>query len=211
MSIPYLCHQIWVGPSPIPPREAEWSKRWASLNPTWIHKVHGNEIYERFGNDPYVKYMVAKGEKIAFITDRLRVLLLQDEGGVYVDMDAEPLRPLSAEPFWAYPHVDFVGALRSPHRTDVALNRAIPIVDNTFMASRPQGRMIAHIASLWTPSQVTGPLHAINGHRTGIAILEHADHTMVLLNHRYALSMQQFPESFFLHDSHNLGSWVPKI
>lgn len=155
-----------------------------------------------------MKAMLGKGEKTAFVIDRLRILLLRDEGGVYVDADAEPVKPLDSLPIWGMPHVDFVAGLRSPSRKDVALHRAVPIVDNTFLASAKGGRMVQHIEALWTPTAITGENHAINGHRVGIAILEHASYDTVLLNHRHIYCETLYPESLILHDSHNLGSWT---
>lgn len=203
-------HQIWIGSHPIPAREKEWCAETARLNPTWTHALHGNELLTRYADDPYIRAMQLKNERIAFIADRLRVLLLRDEGGVYVDCDAQPMKPLDSLPIWDWEHVDFVAGIRSPQRKDVALHRAVPIVDNTFLASAKGGRLIGYIDSLWTPGAVTGENHAINGHRTGIAILEHADHTTVLLNHRHIYCETKYPESLIMHDSHNLASWVPE-
>lgn len=200
--------QIWCGPSPIPERERVWCAQMAKMNSTWKHTLHGNELFDRFGNDPYIKAMLGKGEKWAFVIDRLRILLLRDEGGVYVDADAEPVKPLDSLPVWDMPHVDFVAGLRSPSRKDVALHRAVPIVDNTFLASAQGGRVVQHIEALWTPTAITGENHAINGHRVGIAILEHASYDTVLLNFRYIYCETKYPESIILHDSHNLGSWL---
>jgi hypothetical protein len=88
------------------------------------------------------------------------------------------------------------------------LHRGVPIIDNTFMASAKGGRLVSRLESLWTPEQVNGENHAINGHRTGIGIFEHASFDTVLLNHRFIYAEQSFPESIVLHDSHNLGSWT---
>lgn len=202
-------HQLWIGPAPIPERERQWCEQTERMNPTWAHAVHGNELLEQYGQDPFIKAMLAKGEKWAFIADRLRILLLRDDGGVYLDADAEPVRPLDSLPIWDWPHVDFVAGLRSPSRKDVALHRAVPIVDNTFLASAKGGRLVRHIDALWTPTAIMGDNHAINGHRTGVAIMEHASYDTILLNHRFIYCETRYPESLLLHDSHNLGSWTP--
>ena len=205
--IPKIIHQIWIGDKVIPDREFTWAAQMNEMNrSSWLHKYHGNELLERYGQDPFIKYMVAKKERIAFITDRLRVLLLQEEGGIYVDVDSQPIRPFDSIDVWN--RFDFVAGLRSPFRKDVALHRAVPIVDNTFMASFPNGRMIGIIAALWTPAQITSANHAINGHRTGLAIIENCDYTTCLLNHRYIYCEQKYPETLILHDTHNLGTWT---
>jgi len=205
--IPRRCHQIWCGAKPIPDREKVWCTEMQRMNPAWAYKLHGNELMERYAQDTYIKAMVAKSEKMAFITDRLRILILRDEGGVYVDADAQPIRPFDSIPVWDMPHVDFVAGLRSPQRKEVALHRGVPVVDNTFMASVPNGRLVTRIESIWTPSAITGEKMAINGHRTGVAILEHASWDTVLLNQRFIYCETTYPESLILHDSHNLHSW----
>jgi len=208
MSVPRIISQIWIGNNPIPEREAAWCKAMAAMNPTWETTLHGNRLLETYVQDPYIRYMLSKGERTAFITDRLRVLLLQEHGGLYVDADAEPVNPFDSLPIWD--KFDFVAGMRSPFRKDVALHRAVPIIDNTFMASAKNGRMIGIIAALWTPGQVTSSNHAINGHRTGLAIIENCDYTTALLNQRYIYCEQKYPETLIFHDAHNLGSWSSK-
>lgn len=208
MAINRTIHQLWIGETPIPARESAWAQRTKEINPTWQHRLWGNELVTRYQSDPFIRLMVAKGDRIAYLADRLRVLLLRDEGGVYVDADAEPVKPLDSLPVWDWAHVDFVAGLRSPWRKDVALARGIPLVDNTFLASAPHGRMIERLCSIWTPGQVTGENNVINGWRTGIAILEHASYDTVLLNFRYLYCETRYPESLIDHDAQNLASWV---
>lgn len=201
--IPRLLHQIWIGSKPCPDREKFWCQEMARMNPTWKHTLHGNELLTRYASDPYVKVMQERQIALAFLSDRLRVLLLRDEGGVYLDADCEPVRALDSLTFWDRPDLDFVAGLRSPHRNNVALHRAIPLVDNTFMASAKGGKMISRLAALWSPSHLI-----IDGHATGCAILEAADASVILLNHRYIYAMEKFPETIVLHDANNLGSWA---
>lgn len=202
MSIPRKLFQAWVGSQPIPDRERAWCERMKGMNPTWEHRLYGNELLERYKDDPYVKALITNQEKTAFLMDRLRVLLLRDEGGVWLDADCEPKKPLDTLPIWDLLHVQFATGMRSPHRKEVALHRGVPIVDNTFLASAPNSHMVRRLLSLWTPQ---APV--VTGHRCGIAIIEAADHTCALVNYRYFYAEQLFPESIVLHDSHNLGSW----
>lgn len=202
MSIPRNLFQMWVGSQPIPDRERAWCKRMEGMNPTWAYKLYGNEILEKYGQDPYVKALIDQKEQWAFVCDRLRVLLLRDVGGVWLDPDCEPRKPLDTLPIWDQPHIQFATAMRSPHRKEVALYRGVPIIDNTFLASAPNSHMIRRLLSLWTPQ---APV--VTGHRCGIAIMEAIDHTTALVNYRYFYAEQAFPESIVMHDGHNLGSW----
>ncbi len=207
--IPKLCHQLWVGPKSIPAREQNWCAQLAKMNKTWTHKLHGNEILTRYSQDPYVSALAeqckADPKKLAFLSDRLRVLLLRDEGGVYLDADCDPIQSLDTLPFWDRENLDFVYGMRSPHRKDVALHRGVALVDNHFLASAKGGKMISRIVSLWSPSR-----QIVNGHDTGICILENTDSSCICLNHRYFFGQQKYPETIVLHDVNNLGSWTTK-
>jgi len=201
--IPRTLHQIWIGPKPVPNREKHWCEQMAILNKSWKHTLHGNELLQTYKDDPYIRTMLDRQMSLAFVADRLRILLLRDHGGVYLDADCEPIKPLDSWPNWDRPELDFVAGLRNPHRKDVALHRAIPLIDNTFLGSAKGGNMVNRIAALWSPSHIV-----IDGHATGCAILEAATYPeTALLMHRFIYAMEKFPETLVLHDATNLGSW----
>lgn len=199
-------HQLWLGPKPLPAREREWVAQMARMNPTWKHTLHGNELLTRYAKDPYVQHLhreaAVNPKKWAFVADRLRVLLLRDEGGVYLDADCEPVQPLDSVFRHIPATVNFVAALRSPHRKSVTLHGGVPLVDNTFLASAKGGRIINRLTALWSTSTPV-----VNGHHTGVCILENADPFTLLLGYRYIYAEQRHPETVVLHDAHNLGSW----
>lgn len=201
--IPRVIHSAWVGPKSIPDRERAWCERMRGMNPTWTYYLHGDEVLQKYAADPYIKHLQEKKEPIAFLTDRLRVLLLRDTGGVWLDADCEPKKPLDTLPIWDAPHVQFAAGMRSPHRKDVALYRGVALVDNTFLASAPNSTMIRRLDALWKPE---APV--VTGHRCGIAIMENVDQNTCLVNHRYFYGEQLYPESIVLHDSTNLASWL---
>lgn len=201
--IPRLIHQAWVGPKPIPEREKQWCAQMREMNPTWDVRFYGNEILEIYSQDPYVRALQHLDKPWAFITDRLRMLLLQDHGGVWLDPDCLPVRPLDTLlPLWNGP-ATFVAAFRSPDRPEVALHRGVTLIDNTFLASARNSRMCQRILSLWRPQNVV-----VDGHAVGVEIMRNCHSDVVLLNHRYFYGMQNAPETICLHDAHNLASWV---
>lgn len=173
------------------------------MNPTWVVKLYGNEILQRYGADPYVMALMDQKKPLAFVVDRLRMLLLRDEGGVWLDPDCQPIRPLDTiKEVWEGP-ATFVAGFRSPDRPDVALHRGVTLLDNTFLASAPNSRMCQRILSLWRPQNVV-----VDGHAVGVEILRNIHSDVVMLNHRYFYATQNLPETICLHDAHNLASWV---
>lgn len=201
-----VCHQLWIGPAEVPEKIQEFCDATKRLNPDWDCKLHRNEVMDRYKSDPYVRHMLNAGDKMAFIADRIRILLLKEEGGVYVDADAMPLRPLSSLKVWDLPHVDFITGFRDPYRTGVALHRGISLIDNTFMASVPNGRMINRLDRIYTSRTPKR-----NGHDTGVEVIANCREDTLFLNFRYFYAMKPLPpEALFDHDSINLGSWVER-
>lgn len=202
--IPRLVHQIWCGPVPIPERELGWCRQMKVMNPDFVVKLYGNEILERYGNDPYVKELISRGEPWAFVTDRLRCLLLRDEGGIWLDPDCQPIRPLSKlDHVWNLEHINFVHSVRDPLRSNVHLHRGITFADNTFLASTPNGRIVGRILEAWTPQSVV-----IDGHGTGVKVFRYIDWDVVSLRCDYFYDLKQTPDTICLHDCHNAASWV---
>lgn len=201
--IPRQIHQIWIGPKPLPVREKGWCEQTQRMNHDWSYKLHGNELLDRYAADPYIKHLLAVESELAFVSDRLRMLLLRDEGGLYVDVDAQPLRPWSSLKFWDRPEVTFMYGIRNPDRPGVALNRGLAIVDNSVLASAKNSRMAGRILEEWTPKEIK-----VNGHRIGRQIMRWTDVDCVALNYRYFYDMIPGPDAIAAHDGHNLGSWV---
>lgn len=202
--IPKILHEVYIGE--IPAREAEFCQRMEALNPDFTYKLHRDELLEKHCRDPYVRQMISQNEPMAFVVDRLRVLLLREEGGIYVDADAEPVNPFSSiDHILNDPKVDFVTGLRNPWRPGVALHRQIPIVDNTIMLSAKNGRMVNRLCNLYTARSVIQ-----TGHSHGIEILRTADETTVLLNYRFFYDDTKTSEAIILHDDRNLSSWITR-
>jgi hypothetical protein len=95
--IPRDLHQIWIGPDPIPEHCARWVNLWHTIHGPeigWRHQLHGNELLKRWPDDPVLREQLALGVPWAFVADRLRCLLLAEDGGAYVDVDVQPIAPL---------------------------------------------------------------------------------------------------------------------
>lgn len=205
--IPRKLWQGWIGPKPIPDRERSWCAQMKAMNPTWQYTLFGNEMLERFGSDPYVKALLARNEPMAFVVDRIRVLLLKEHGGVWLDPDCQPVKPLDTiSEIWDDPKIEFAMALRNPHRPLVALHRGVTLCDNTFISTSQNSRLIRRIANLWSPAQLV-----VDGHATGVEVLANLNGvTDTIIGYRPFYDMQITPDTICLHDPHNLGSWVER-
>lgn len=201
--IPKIIHQAFIG-KPIPEREAGWCAQMKSLNSDFDVRLYENDVLERYKDDPYVKELMSRGEPLAFVVDRIRVLLLRDEGGIWLDPDCQPVRPLNKlDHVWNNPTTTFVSSFRDPLRSNVHLHRGITLADNTFLASAKNSRIVNRILEAWTPQSVI-----IDGHSTGVKILQYTDHDVCWLHYKYFYSLVNEPEVICLHDAHNLRSWV---
>ena len=100
--IPKIIHQIWIGPDKIPNHCLEFIKEMKEINPDFKHFLWGNEVFSRvYKDDPFLQNYIKQPEvyKWAHIADRIRLLLLRDFGGVYVDVDAKPIKSFDSSIF----------------------------------------------------------------------------------------------------------------
>lgn len=93
--IPKIIHQIWLG-GPVPEEYRKWMATWTSLQ-GWEYKLWTDENVKdmRLYNRDLFDKVDNFGEK----SDILRLEVLRNYGGVYVDMDLECLRPDFFEEF----------------------------------------------------------------------------------------------------------------
>jgi len=102
--IPHTVHQIWLG-GPLPERFKAWSSTWKSKNPSWSHRLWGDADVPNLNMRRKEAFDTATnlGEK----SDIMRLEILEQFGGLYVDTDFECLRAL--EPI--HTRHDFYAAL----------------------------------------------------------------------------------------------------
>ena len=90
LKIPKIIHMIWIGPDECPYKESiESYKR---NNPGWEVKVWDNEAVSKF--DIHNKWVYEKMTSWAGKADVLRLEILYNYGGLYVDVDSRCLKPL---------------------------------------------------------------------------------------------------------------------
>lgn len=106
--IPKVLHQLWIGGTP-PEQFSEWREQWIRMHPDWTHAFWGDEIADDSRLWMYNRHLwdaaddIAPGHALQFRADLARYEILYQHGGVWIDMDCEPLRPfdplLDAEVF----------------------------------------------------------------------------------------------------------------
>jgi len=90
LRIPRVFHHIWLGDKPLPEKFAEWADRWLAMNPGWRMEFWNDKTLPPIVNR--AEYDAA--EKMAAKSDILRYEICARYGGVYIDADFEPLRPI---------------------------------------------------------------------------------------------------------------------
>jgi hypothetical protein len=98
-AIPKTLHRIWLG-APMPPEYAAFEARWQALNPRWEIVNWGEEELAAFGlanQDLYDAAPDVCPERLVprFRSNLARYEILHRHGGVYIDADLAPLRPLA--------------------------------------------------------------------------------------------------------------------
>lgn len=98
MPIPKRLHQVWLGPRPVPQR---WAERWRRKHRGWAYRLWREADIEAVLHDQlrpaWAHFLEVERWHGAADVGRLAILLR--EGGVYVDIDSEPVRSLDGAPF----------------------------------------------------------------------------------------------------------------
>jgi mannosyltransferase OCH1-like enzyme len=132
--IPRIFHQIWLGPDPVPEEFAVYQQTWLARHPAWELRVWTEQNLPQDLRRPEARERLrVPAER----SDILRLEVLWRQGGVYVDMDFECLRPL--EPL--LDGVDFFSAYIERGRINNALIGSVPghpILDRALAELRPR-------------------------------------------------------------------------
>lgn len=81
-----IIHQIWLGDAALPLAFAEWAMTWRAHHPDWEYKLWTDKEAEQF---PLYQKLAPHCAGPASKADLLRLLILESEGGMYADFDAE--------------------------------------------------------------------------------------------------------------------------
>lgn len=85
-------HYVWVGGGPIPPTYQAYIDRWSVLMPDW-EVVRWDEQNFDVHSSAYCRQAYEQ-KRWAFVSDYIRVKVLYDHGGIYLDTDEEMVQSL---------------------------------------------------------------------------------------------------------------------
>lgn len=90
--IPRIIHYCWFGQHPLGKRERKCIESWQRVCPSY-EVVLWNETNSPVKYNDYVK-QAYEMKKWAFVSDYVRLKVLSEYGGIYLDTDVELLKPL---------------------------------------------------------------------------------------------------------------------
>jgi len=97
VSVPKVLHHIWLGPRDVPD---EWLGAWRDMHPDWEQFLWSEDTIESLRNLPKGAWRERlEAQCWHGAADIARLAILQEVGGVYVDIDSKPLRSFDGAPF----------------------------------------------------------------------------------------------------------------
>lgn len=89
--IPKIIHSVWVGPRSIPEQHRRWMAEWRDKHPDFAFMHWDNGNIDR--SLEWVRVMLHRRQWAA-ASDVIRLQILRDFGGIYLDTDVEVVRSL---------------------------------------------------------------------------------------------------------------------
>lgn len=160
VKIPRVIHRIWIkGSPPASPEAIRNGELWKALNPGWEVRTWSGP--EGFRMDNACLYRRAPAnDSFRYRADLLRLEILARFGGLYVDMDVEPLKPIE-------PLLDGAGSALAAWSPN--LWKGQRVLSNAIMASVPGHAWVVRCVKMMRVSlqqyhgqflaMVTGPHH----------------------------------------------------
>lgn len=154
MSQVKVIHRFWAGDKEMPEEYVEFGKQWAELNPDWEVKLWGEDDLAEFPDmkkifdDLYRRDDGRRGiELFVQMADVVGYAIVHKYGGVYVNCDIQPVRPLPELPNKAWASLengigDIVNAaIGAPRPRDVFWSRILSRLPGKYFAN-PTAEMV---------------------------------------------------------------------
>lgn len=92
--IPKIIHYCWFGGKDLPNLASRCIDSWKRLLPDYEIKCWSEENFDIKNSVPYLKGAYSR-KKFAFVSDYVRLYVLYNEGGIYMDTDVEVIKDFS--------------------------------------------------------------------------------------------------------------------
>lgn len=216
--IPKIIHQIWVGPNTPPEHFKKWQESILMLHPDWEYKLWTDKDVAQLKmiNQRHYDAETNYGAK----ADILRLELLNQFGGAYIDIDFEFLKPLDPLHYLCDFYIGFF---------QVIYLRKTPRINNGILAASPGHPIVKTLITeigknrdqygdltSWSgilerngPDFVTRVLHTYLPQLNGANIILPANYFYPWSGNRKHLQLYTQPETLAIH--YFASSWDPKI
>lgn len=132
--IPHIIHYCWFGRGPMPQETLDCIASWHKFMPDWKYRLWNEENFD-INCCNYTREAYA-AKKYAFVSDYVRLDVLNKEGGVYLDTDVMVLKSFE-DLMWHNAFCGFEGSKAKPIGTNV-------------MATVPDGEWIREMFNSYT-------------------------------------------------------------
>ena len=157
--IPKIIHQIWIGNNLISEEHNGFIQKWKEMYSDYAYILWDNERVDKENIIPYEKHKYFYSDKYPIVlkADLLRYKIIKKYGGIYVDVDTEPLRKMD-ESILNY---RFFGGIQSNNQVAIGIFGAdveCPLIVNTCenVINNIELKLESNCSVNWI-DQLTGP------------------------------------------------------
>tara|TARA_R110002167_G_scaffold323963_2_gene529963 strand:+ start:55 stop:684 length:630 start_codon:yes stop_codon:yes gene_type:complete len=197
--IPKIIHQVWIGPDTIPKWCADYAVEMKRVHEElgWKYVFWGNEELKAYEDDIYISKFIEKKEAWSVVVDRLRLLILRDYGGVYIDVDSSIVKSLDHCLDKTSDNISFFCGLRATRR-----NPRYCFIEVSVLGSAKNSRMANVLVDSYNAHDLR---NASTGGDLGEVIRNNLDVDTAVFNKNYFYSKNIEQDTIILH--RDLGSW----
>ena len=200
--LPKKIHQIWVGDKQMPSKFKGFCSDIKAMHEKlgYEYKLWNDDCLEKYKDDIFISNYLKKQDKVpwAFICDRLRLLILRDEGGIYLDVDCEIVKSFDNILKELSDNISFFCGARSHVQ---ALVTTGVLFDVAVIGSTKNSRIVDLILN----SYIKNIMHNATLHSK--IILENIGPDVAIFNYEKFYDTYISDKTIVLHEPHHLGSW----
>jgi len=186
-------HFIWINRAgkPLPEKYCGFIQKWRDLYPEFEVKLWGNDSVAGLKDEAVLEAWASSDYDEANVTNRMRLLIVNLFGGIYADVDTEPIKRM-------------VEVIQDSDKLVIGATQTIraglPTVDTNLFYSPPDNPvLVSTLASIPRCSGSYGVnRYFVEKHRSNITICPV----------EYFQGCRVTPKTYSLHWPHRLGSWM---